>query len=165
MEGEKGFYLIGHSRSGGIVLLNHKDKRIKKIATWAAISNIEKRFPEGKQLKVWQTQGTKYIVNQRTNQKMPNKFSQYEDYINNKETLDIQKACEKSSTPTLLIHGDEDSSVDIEEGREISTWLNTRLFEIEEANHTFGTSHPWEEKEMPEHLQKACNLTESFFSY
>lgn len=165
VEGEKGFYLIGHSRSGGIVLLNHKDNRIKKIATWAAISNIEKRFPEGKQLKVWQTQGTKYVVNQRTNQKMPTKFSQYEDFIENREALDIQKACEESSTPTLLIHGDADTSVDIEEGREISTWLKTRLFEIEEANHTFGTAQPWEQNEMPEHLQKVCDLTESFFSY
>lgn len=165
VDGEKEFCLIGHSRGGGIALLNHQDERIKKIVTWAAISNIEKRFPEGKQLKVWQTQGTKYIVNQRTNQKMPNKFSQYEDFINNKETLDIQKACENSSTPTLLIHGDDDASVDIEEGREISTWLKTRLFEIEEANHTFGTSQPWEQKEMPDHLQKACDLTKSFFSY
>ena len=131
VDGEKEFCLIVHSRGGGIALLNHQDERIKKIVTWAAISNIEKRFPEGKQLKVWQTQGTKYIVNQRTNQKMPNKFSQYEDFINNKETLDIQKACENSSTPTLLIHGYDYASVDIEEGIEISTWLKTRLFEIE----------------------------------
>lgn len=161
----KDFYLIGHSRGGGIVLLNNKDTRIKKIATWAAISNIGKRFPEGKQLKVWQTQGTKYVENSRTNQKMPTKFSQYEDYIAHQEILDIQKACETSTVPTFVIHGDADTSVDLEEGLEICSWLKTRLFEIEEANHTFGATQPWESDELPEHLLKVCQLTESFFSF
>jgi len=159
------FYLIGHSRGGGITLLNQQDPRIKKISTWAAISSIEKRFPEGKQLKVWQTQGTKYVVNSRTNQKMPTKYSQYEDFIANREKLDIQKACETSTTPTLVFHGDEDTSVDIEEGREIASWLKSRLFEIEEGNHTFGATQPWESNELPEQLSKICELTESFFSY
>ena len=159
------FYLIGHSRGGGIVLLNHSDERVKKISTWAAISSIEKRFPEGKQLKVWETQGTKYVENSRTNQKMPTKFSQYEDFLANKELLNIQKACEKSTTPTLVIHGDADTSVPLEEGIEICSWLKTRLFEIEEANHTFGAMQPWETSELPEHLLKVCQLTESFFCY
>lgn len=165
VETKKDFYLIGHSRGGGIVLLNHSDERVKKIATWAAISSIEKRFPEGKQLKVWETQGTKYVENSRTNQKMPTKFSQYEDYIENKEKLAIEEACKSSTTPTMVIHGDNDTSVLLEEGLDISTWLKTRLFEIEEANHTFGASHPWDKNELPEHLSKVCQLTETFFSY
>lgn len=156
-------YLIGHSRGGGIALLASDDPRIKKICTWAAIADIEKRFPTGKELEVWKTQGTRYGVNSRSNQKMPHRFSQYEDFIAHQEELNIEKACMNSKVPTLVIHGDMDTSVDIEEGRQISQWVKTRLFEIEEANHTFGSSQPWESDELPEHLKKVCDLTLGFF--
>ena len=156
-------YLVGHSRGGGIALLSAGDSRIKRIVTLAAIDSIEKRFPTGKQLEVWRTQGTRYTFNSRTNQKMPNLFAQYEDFDAHREQLDIEKACLKSTKPTLVIHGDMDTSVEIEEGRNIAKWLKTRLFEIEEGEHTFGASQPWLEKEMPEHLQKACALMMGFF--
>ena len=155
-------YLVGHSRGGGIALLGAKDERVYRVVTLAAISSIEKRFPEGKQLQVWETQGTKYTLNGRTNQKMPQLFAQYEDYIANKDLLDIQKACETSKKRTLVINGDADTSVDVEEGHEIARWLKTRLFEIEEADHTFGAKEPWESKELPEHLQKVCELIIGF---
>ena len=156
-------YLIGHSRGGGIALLNSLDSRVKKIATWAAICDIEKRFPEGTQLKVWKTQGKRYVVNSRTEQKMPNNYSQYEDFIENKEKLNIEALCKKSSIPTLVIHGDLDTSVDIKESRNIASWVKTRVFEIEDAEHTFGATQPWNESEMPEHLQKVCEITKGFF--
>jgi pimeloyl-ACP methyl ester carboxylesterase len=155
-------YLVGHSRGGGIALLGSKDERVYRVVTLAAISSIEKRFPEGKQLQVWETQGTKYTLNGRTNQKMPQLFSQYEDFIANKEILDVQKACETSTKRTLVIHGDADTSVEIEEGHEIASWLKTRLFEIEEADHTFGAKEPWDTTELPEHLEKVCDLIIGF---
>lgn len=156
-------YLIGHSRGGGIALLSAKDARIKKIVSWSGIADIAKRFPEGKQLEVWKTQGTKYTVNSRTEQKMPQLYEQYEDFVAHAEELNIEKACLESTTPTMVIHGDLDTSVDIEESRQIATWLHTRLFEIEESNHTYGATQPWESKEMPEHLQKVCVITHAFF--
>lgn len=156
-------YLIGHSRGGGIALLNANDVRVKRIVALAAIDDIAKRFPSGKQLEVWKTQGTKYTLNSRTEQKMPQLYSQYEDFKANEEKLNIEMACKNSTLPTLVIHGDMDTSVDIEEGRQIATWLKTRLFEIEEAEHTFGASQPWTSKELPEHLQKVCALIHGFF--
>ena len=155
-------YLVGHSRGGGVALLGSKDERVYRVVTLAAISSIEKRFPEGKQLQVWETQGTKYTLNGRTNQKMPQLFSQYEDFIANKELLDIQKACETSTKRTLVIHGDADTSVEIKEGHDIANWLKTRLFEIEEADHTFGAKEPWDSTELPEHLEKFCDLIIGF---
>lgn len=156
-------YLVGHSRGGGIVLLEGKDKRVDRLVTLAAIDSIAKRFPEGKQLEVWKTQGTKYGINSRTNQKMPHLYLQYEDFDAHRDELDIENACLNLKKPTMVIHGDADTSVDIEEGRNISRWLKTRLFEIEEANHTFGASQPWTEKDMPEHLEKVCALMLGFF--
>ena len=156
-------YLIGHSRGGGIALLTAHDKRITKVSTWAAICDIEKRFPEGTPLKVWKTQGKRYTENSRTGQKMPNHYSQYEDFEQNKELLNIEEACEKSTKTTFVVHGDLDESVEIEESRNIANWLKTRVFEIEDAGHTFGATQPWTLNEMPEHLQKVCEITLGFF--
>lgn len=156
-------YLVGHSRGGGIILLAGHDERVNRLVTLAAIDSIAKRFPEGKQLEVWKTQGTRYAINSRTHQKMPHLYSQYEDFDAHRNELDIEQACLNLKKPTLVIHGDADTSVDIEEGRNISSWLKTRLFEIEEANHTFGASQPWTEKDMPEHLEKVCALMLGFF--
>ncbi len=156
-------FLIGHSRGGGIALLTASDDRIRKISTWAAICDIEKRFPEGTQLKVWNTQGKRFVVNSRTEQKMPNNYSQYENFIENKDALNIEKACLNSTKTTFVVHGDLDTSVELEEGKKIATWLKTRLFEIEDAEHTFGATHPWTKLDMPEHLQKVCEITCGFF--
>jgi pimeloyl-ACP methyl ester carboxylesterase len=156
-------FLIGHSRGGGIALLTASDDRIRKISTWAAICDIEKRFPEGTQLKVWDTQGKRFVVNSRTKQKMPNNYSQYENFIENKDALNIEKACLNSTKTTFVVHGDLDTSVELEEGKKIATWLKTRLFEIEDAEHTFGATHPWTKLDMPEHLQKVCEITCGFF--
>ena len=156
-------FLIGHSRGGGIALLTASDDRIRKISTWAAICDIEKRFPEGTQLKVWDTQGKRFVVNSRTKQKMPNNYSQYENFIENKDALNIEKACLNSTKTTFVVHGDLDTSVELEEGKKIATWLKTRLFEIEDAEHTFGATHPWTKSDMPEHLQKVCEITCGFF--
>ncbi len=156
-------YLIGHSRGGGIALLTASDSRITKISTWAAICDIEKRFPEGTLLKVWKTQGKRFIENGRTKQKMPNNYSQYEDFELHRDFLNIEQACKKSTKTTFVVHGDMDTSVDIEESRNIATWLKTRLFEIEDAEHTFGATQPWLEDKLPEHLQKVCEITCGFF--
>ena len=156
-------YVIGHSRGAGIALLSAKDTRIKKIVSWSGISDISKRFPEGKQLEVWKTQGTKYTINSRTGQKMPQLFEQYEDFIAHEKELSIEMACKESKTPTMVIHGDLDTSVDMEESRQIASWLHTRLFEIEEANHTYGATQPWESNELPEHLLKVCIISHGFF--
>ena len=156
-------YLIGHSRGGGIALLTASDSRITKISTWAAICDIEKRFPEGTPLKVWKTQGKRFIENGRTKQKMPNNYSQYEDFELHRDVLNLEQACKKSTKTTFVVHGDLDTSVDIEESRSIATWLKTRLFEIEDAEHTFGATQPWLEDKLPEHLQKVCEITCGFF--
>ena len=156
-------YLIGHSRGGGIALLTASDSRITKISTWAAICDIEKRFPEGTPLKVWKTQGKRFIENGRTKQKMPNNYSQYEDFELHRDVLNIEQACKKSTKTTFVVHGDLDTSVNIEESRNIATWLKTRLFEIEDAEHTFGATQPWLEDKLPEHLQKVCEITCGFF--
>jgi predicted esterase len=63
----------------------------------------------------------------------------------------------------LVIHGTSDESVYIEEGRKLATWLHTELVEIEGANHTFGSAHPWNSEMLPKDLEMVCGKTLKFF--
>lgn len=156
-------YLIGHSRGGGIALLQSTNSLIDKISTWAAISSIANRFPKGKELESWKNNGIYTKENGRTKQLMPHSYSQYKDFLDNEEKLTIEFSCNESNTPTLVVHGDDDQSVKIEEGNKIANWLNTPLIPIAGAQHTFGSKQPWFEKKLPEELLVVCKLTLQFF--
>lgn len=156
--------LIGHSRGGGIALLGALDERVDKVVSWSGISNIESRMPEGKELRKWESQGVRFGVNSRTNQEMPHLFIQYTDFVAHQEELDIEMACKTANKPTFLIHGDRDKSVSIDEGRELAEWLGIRLFEIEDADHTYGSKQPWVKPKMAKDLEKVCLFTASFLA-
>lgn len=156
-------YVIGHSRGGGIALLNSADERIKKVATWAAISDISTKFPTGEELKNWRKTGIRIQNNNRTKQEMPMNFSQYEDFMEHKKSLDIKHAIKAYKKPLFLVHGNADTSVSISEGEELSKWAGVPLTIIKGANHTFGCSHPWEQPTLPKDLETVCKLTAEFF--
>lgn len=157
-------FIIGHSRGGGIALLQSQNDAVNRIVSWAGISSIATRFPKEEQLEAWKNNGYYIRENGRTKQKMPHSYSQYEDFITNKERLSIENYCKSSSKPTLVIHGDEDASVQIKEGKQISEWLGTQLISIAGAQHTFGSSQPWEKETLPEELEVVCKLTLQFFN-
>jgi len=156
-------YVIGHSRGGGIALLQSKDEIIKKVATWATISDIGSRFPNGEALTEWKEKGYYSRLNGRTNQKMRHNYSQYIDFLVNRNNLDIRQAATENTKPLLLIHGDADTSVDIREGKELAEWSGKELHIIEGAAHTFGSSHPWGKEALPDELRLDCQLTAKFF--
>ena len=157
---EAKIYLIGHSRGAGIVLLQSQRPDIHGIAAWAPISNIERRFNN---IDEWKRDGVRLQKNGRTKQELPMKFEIYEDFITNKERLDIERHCLSSSTPTIVIHGKDDTSVLPAESEQIANWLKIEPIIIEGAQHTFNSSHPWEQKELPAALLEVCELTLDFF--
>ncbi len=157
-------FLIGHSRGGGVAILHGaNDNRIAKLVSLAGISNIETRFLQGEELDDWKQLGTYFIKNGRTNQDMPQDYSIYENYLENKENLNIEAACEKMKKPFLQVHGDMDLVVSISEGLNVSKWTKTRVQIIKGAGHTFQTKHPWEEDELPTDMQEAVEAILSFF--
>ncbi|MFN5417755.1 MAG: alpha/beta hydrolase family protein [Flavobacteriia bacterium] len=157
-------HLLGHSRGGGIVLLNANDSRVKSVITLAAISSIEKRFSDEKILADWKEKGIRFVTNQRTKQEMPHSYLQVEDFLANKEKLSIEKACRELSKPILIIHGNQDVSVPISEGEDISEWTNTKLTIIENTDHVFGASQPWISDKIPEKLEEVCEKVFEFLS-
>jgi uncharacterized protein len=156
-------FVVGHSRGGGITILQGGDERISKLVTWAAIAEIESRFPKNVELENWKKNEYYFRKNGRTQQEMPHHYSQYEDFLQNQKSLNIQDAAIELSKPWLIIHGDKDDSVSIDEGKSLAKWSNRELHIVPETNHTFGSSHPWKEKEMPQKLIETCRLTAQFF--
>lgn len=156
--------LIGHSRGGGIILLKATgDKRISKVITWAGVSDFGSRFPTGEPLELWKKNGIAYITNARTNQQMPHYFQFYTSFKENEIKLNIRTAVQELNIPYLIVHGNNDETVLIKEAKDLESWNpSNQLKLIEEANHTFGSSHPWTESNLPLQLTVAVETSIEF---
>ena len=159
-------FLMGHSRAGGIAILKAAhDKRIKKLVVLASVSDFSLRLPKSDRLKKWEKEGVAYIQNSRTGQNMPLGYDLYLDFIKNKKQLDIPTLAHSISIPSLIIHGAQDKSVSIEEGKNLHSWIrNSELLEIDNANHSFGSKHPWDKSHLPNHLNIAFEKIAQFLN-
>ncbi len=139
------------------------DHRIKNIISWAAIAEIERRFPSGDLLKLWQEKGVRYVTNSRTKQEMPHNYSFYEDYIQHRSLLDIEKATKSLKIPHLIINGMADTAVKPAEAQLLQSWNpKATLMLIDRCGHTFGSKHPWERDELPIFLDQVVEKTIEF---
>ncbi|MGB3607876.1 MAG: alpha/beta hydrolase [Psychroserpens sp.] len=156
--------LIGHSRGGGIsILKTSEDSRIKKLITWASVSNFHKRMGTPSEIEQWRKDGVKYVLNGRTKQKMPHHFQFYEDFKANEDRLHIELAVKRISIPTLIVHAEGDPSVDISEAKALHSWNpNSVLLTITDSNHVFGAHHPYHGDQLPKALKLVVDETVAF---
>jgi len=139
--------IVGHSRGGGdSLIVSSKRKEIKAVVSWAAVSNFN-RYTE-RQAKEWRKNGFFEVLNTRTNQMMRLNVSLLEDIEKNKtDLLNLKKAAKNLNKPLLIVHGEQDLSVKIEEGEQIFNWSNkelTEFYKIKATGHTFDITHPIE---------------------
>jgi len=156
--------LIGHSRAGGIVTIKaEEDKRISKVISLAGVSDFGSRSATSGDLEQWKKDGVKFALNGRTKQQMPHYIQFYENFIDNEDRLTIKRAIENLEIPHLIIHGDNDSSIAVEEAKIQHQWNpKSELVIIENADHVFNTSHPWNKKEVSKELDQFINYSISF---
>ena len=162
---KKNLTIIGHSRGGGVALLQAgKDSRITKIITWAAISDIGSRFPKEKELDIWKTNGVRFVKNGRTKQDMPHEYGFYEDYLQNEGELNILEATKNIAANSLLIiHGENDEAVSLHEAQTLHQINPSSQLEIIlNTGHTFGSKHPWELDVLPKALKTVVELSIGF---
>lgn len=157
--------LIGHSRGGGIAILKvGEDARIKNLITWASVDECKtpwNHWPYEKMME-WQDTRVQHIPNKRTNQLMPLYFQLYENYRDNVERLDIEKAMKKLNIPILICHGTKDEAVPFYAAENLKKWQpKAQLFTIE-SDHVFGRKHPWLEPNLPIAMQTIVNESISF---
>ena len=155
--------LLGHSRGGGISIIKaSENKNITQLITLASVSTLD-RFPKNQAFQNWRSNGVYFVQNARTKQKMPHYFQFYENYENNKERFDAEKACKSLTIPVLFIHGSDDESVTIDHSENLHQWTTNSQFEIiENAGHTFGAKEPWEDDFLPKELDEAVKICIDF---
>lgn len=156
--------IIGHSRGGGIVLLKaNEDARVKKVISLAGVSDYKSRFPKKEKFQEWAEKGVYFVKNGRTHQEMPHFYQFYEDFQKNEQRLNIQKATKNLKIPFLVLHGNKDTSVLIEEAESLHKWNPKSSFKIiKNADHVFNVAHPWESQKMPKELEDVTKLCAAF---
>ena len=121
-------------------------------------SDLLKRLSKNNRLKQWKKDGVLYIFNSRTQQNMPMNYQFHEDCLNNFERLNMQNAIKSISIPHLIVHGDEDSTVSIDEAKEMKLLNNNvSIIIIRGADHVFNSYHPYMKSTMPNNLLSAID--------
>ena len=161
----KNYYLIGHSRGGGIAIKAASiDKRWNKLITWASISDFD-RFGDANQLSEWRKEGFRDYFNTRTQQHMRIGIQFYEDYKHHQAHLNIESAAKSLDIPWLIIHGTADNAVGFSHAKRLNKWnRDSELVLIPEADHVFGSKHPYSENQLPSHLLQVCEESITFLN-
>jgi len=156
-------HIIGHSRGGGIACLAaSKFKEIKNLITLASVSNFGERFPNQNEIEKWKKNGVRYVENMRTKQMLPHLYQFYQNYLENQKELNIETAIKKFDGRFLICHGTMDMAVNFKNSLNLLKWAkNGRLFDLR-TNHTFGTKHPYESKDIPIPLNEVIDETIRF---
>ncbi|WP_144913105.1 alpha/beta hydrolase [Mucilaginibacter frigoritolerans] len=158
-------YLIGHSMGGGIsIIKTAEDKRIKKLVSMAAISSFRNLWAADIETQ-WRLQGMTYVANKRTGQQLPLKVSLLNDLDKHPARLDILGMAAHVKQPWLIIHGDADPTVSLTSAEELkAAQSHAALLVVHGADHTFGSSHPYLEDNLPPFLLEFCKQAIAFFN-
>lgn len=154
--------LMGHSRGGGIAILQAaRDRRIRALTTWSAVAGFVERFTD-EQVEDWETKGYTEVVNSRTGQRMRLNRTFYDDARAHRDALDVRAAAAKIDVPWLLVHARDDETVPFDEAEALEE-VNPDVERVAaEGGHTFGGAHPFE-GEVPDTLEVVWDRTIYFF--
>ena len=131
--------LIGHSRGGTLALLHAaSDRRIGCLATLAAPFRIGVWKPE--QVAAWERGDDTTIHDFRTRGELQLGPDLWEDFTRNRDRYDTARAIESLEIPLLIVQGDKDAVVPLEDAVSIASHassVTTELRVIEGAGHSF----------------------------
>jgi esterase/lipase len=156
--------LMGHSRGGALsILQSSKDNRVTKLITWAAISAFRNLWKIEDEVN-WRKTGVNYTLNGRTKEQMPLDISLLDDVLNNGKKFDLQDAAKRILKPWLIVQGTADPAVKTEVAQEFhqDQPQTSELLLIENGDHVFGASHPYEKETLPADLEKVCQACAEF---
>ena len=132
--------LVGHSRGGGIAILNASlDGRVKGVAAWSTIATFMRYTQHQKEL--WESQGYLPVTIRSIRTRLRYGIEMLRDLEAHREEYDLVKAVARLKAPLLLVHGEADVTVKPAEAGALyaaSDKARTELVMIEHAGHMFG---------------------------
>ncbi len=157
--------LFGHSRGGGIAILHAaRQPRVRALATWAAISTIDRWSGDDK--KKWREEGRIGIINARTGQVLELGTAALDDIEQfAKSDLDILAAASRITIPWLIAHGTKDEAVPFTESEKLekaATSASVETLAVAGGSHTFDAQHPLSSP-VPSRTQRVITRTLAFF--
>ncbi|MGI9191941.1 MAG: alpha/beta hydrolase family protein [Chitinophagaceae bacterium] len=157
-------FLLGHSRGGGIALVQAHDERVFGVLTWAAVSALKTPWGNysAEKMQAWKESGVTYYRNQRTGIDYPLYYQLFEDHSSNLERLDVETHAKALKKPLLIVHGLQDAAVSFEQALKIQSWVpQSELYSVD-SDHVFGRKHPALEGPLPEAMQLVLNKSIDF---
>lgn len=130
--------LVGSSFGGNAsIIVASKTDDLFLLALKAPVSNYKERDIKLKGedfINDWREKGYRIHISDNGNKYRLN-FTFFEDYDNNNG----YEVAKKIKIPTLIVHGDKDESVPIEQSRKIATLIqSSELVEIKNGGHQFN---------------------------
>lgn len=155
--------LFGHSRGGGVAALRAaEDPAIAALVTWAGIATVYRWPPET--VRRWRAEGKLDVVNTRTGQVL-SMTTDMLDEVDHHATgrLDIAAAAARINAPWLIVHGEADESVPVDQAHDLysANGKKATLKLIPDGGHTFGARHPWQGS--TRELDEAMDATVEWF--
>ena len=156
--------LLGHSRGGSISILTAKSfPEVRSVVTWSTPSRLDRYT--GRRKEEWKRTGALEFSDSRSPVPLRLDYSYYEDIDANRAMYDLPRAAAALARPHLVVHGERDAAVSINEAKAFFDLPGTgdRRFEtIKGCGHTFGVTHPMSEPTSA--LEKAVSLTAEWFA-
>jgi uncharacterized protein len=138
--------LLAHSR-GAVAALVAAAKRpdARRVVTWAGIGSLRNRFDEATR-EEWRRTGSLEVVNARTGQVFHIGLEALDDLEKHLDDYDPLRVVAAIEAPVLVIHGSNDATVPVSEGRTLAAVDQSgrvTYLEIDGAGHTFEAVHPF----------------------
>lgn len=150
----KKLILLGHSTGAiDLGLYAHKDKRITKVILASGVTDLTKAV----HYDFREEDISSFLKKGHLTYKAPNSWIDkkrlnrtfYDEFFN----LDLSAALRKIKCPTLVLHGEKDELVPLEEGKEVYDALQApkKLAIIKGADHSFSQPKHW--KQVVKHIK------------
>jgi uncharacterized protein len=156
-------YLLGHSGGGGVSLIAASERKdITGVVAWAPIATFDRFTDEEK--KFWRAKRELLLKEDPEHGQIRVGLDPLDDIEVNAERLNICTAVRRYNGSILIVHGDQDPTVPLDEGKqlyEIAGPEKGTFVIIPDADHLFGVSHPYTRDTAP-HLEQVLRETKKW---
>ncbi len=163
--------LCGHSRGAGVgIVTATKHILVERLILLAPVSDFNRYTP--RMINSWIDRGFMEFNDPSSGQKLKVDAEYIKDLLDNSNKYDLTKVMHVLDLPTLIIHGDNDLSTSLREGKELfenyqKNKENKRnpcnFVIIKKANHLFNSFHPF--KESNQYLDEVIDNIKDFIVY